>query len=135
MTHHTKYCLLGFKLQSQIMALLTPRLAFELKHNRSINIHGGEGGNVPGDLALEFMNMRAKDALHALRGNITSASIQRVGRSLQGCNHIIDAYTKGLDQFFGKPSLCNLAHSPFCTVNHFESFCQSNLSSVSKLIF
>ena len=104
MTHHTKYCLLGFKLQSQIMALLTPRLAFELKHNRSINIHGGEGGNVPGDLALEFMNMRAKDALHALRGNITSASIQRVGSSLQGCNHIIDAYTKGLDQFFGKPS-------------------------------
>ena len=86
------------------MALLTPRLAFELKHNRSVNIHGGEGGNVPGDLALEFMNMRAKHALNALRGNLTSASIQRVGRSLQGCNHIIDVYTKGLDQFFVKPS-------------------------------
>jgi hypothetical protein len=41
--------------------------AHELKYNRSVNIHGGKGGNVPGDLALEFMNMRAKDALSALQ--------------------------------------------------------------------
>ena len=56
--------------------------AHELKYNRSVNIHGGKGGNVPGDLALEFMNMRAKDALSALHGNLTSASIQRCGRRL-----------------------------------------------------
>jgi hypothetical protein len=52
-----------------------------VEHLQQYVPHGGEGGNVPGDLALEFMNMRAKDALHALRGNITSASIQRVGRN------------------------------------------------------
>ena len=48
--------------------------------------------------------MRAQDALSALHGNLTSASIQRCGRSLQGCNNLVDSYTKRLDQFFGKPS-------------------------------
>ncbi|CAC5368439.1 unnamed protein product [Mytilus coruscus] len=104
MTNHTKYCQLAFKLQAQLMALLPPRLAFEMKHNRSVSIHGTQGGNVPGDQALEFMNMRAKDALDSLHGNMTSSSIQRIGRSLQGCNHILDCYSKGLDQYFGKPS-------------------------------
>ncbi|CAC5417649.1 unnamed protein product [Mytilus coruscus] len=104
MTNHTKYCQLAFKLQAQLMALLPPRLAFEMKHNRSVSIYGTQGGNVPGDQALEFMNMRAKDALDSLHGNMTSSSIQRIGRSLQGCNHILDCYSKGLDQYFGKPS-------------------------------
>jgi hypothetical protein len=36
------------------MALLPPKLAHELKNNRCVNIHGGTGGNVPGDLALEL---------------------------------------------------------------------------------
>lgn len=56
-----------------------------------------------GDLALEFMNLRAKDALNNLHGNLTSDSIKRCGRSLQECNDI-DSYTKGLEQYFGKPS-------------------------------
>ena len=103
-TNHTKYKLLAFKLQAQMLALLPPKQAHELKHNRTVNIHGGEGGNVPCDLALEFMNMRAKDALNGLRGNLTSAAIQRCGRSLQGCNSVIDSYNQGLNQFFGKPS-------------------------------
>jgi hypothetical protein len=68
-----------------------------------VNIHGGTRGNVPGELALEFMNMRAKDALAGLHGNLTPAAIQRCGRSLQGCSTIVDGYTKGLEQFFGKP--------------------------------
>jgi hypothetical protein len=51
--------------------------------------------------------MRAKDALSALHGNLTSASIQRCGRRLQGCNNLVDSYTKRLDQFFGKPSMQN----------------------------
>ncbi|CAC5411174.1 unnamed protein product [Mytilus coruscus] len=90
MTNNTKYCQLAFKLQAQQMALLPLRLAFEMKHNRSVSIHGTQGGNVPGDQALEFMNMRAKDALDSLHGNMTSSSIQRIGRRL--------------DQYFGKPS-------------------------------
>lgn len=102
--NNTKYRLLSFKLQAQVMALLPPRLVHQLLHNRSVNIHGGAGCNVPGDQALEFMNMKAKDALKTLHGNMTSSSIQRCGRSLAGCNDILDAYTKGLNQYFGKPS-------------------------------
>lgn len=102
--NHTKYRLLAFRLQAQLMALLPPKMAHQLLHNRCVNIHGGSAKNVPGDLALEFMNMRAKDALNSLHGNLTSASIKRVGRSLQGCNDIVDAYTSGLEQYFGKPA-------------------------------
>ena len=104
LNNHSKYRLLAFNLQAQLMAILTPRQAHQLKHNRSINIHGGKGSNVPGDLGLEFMNMRAKDALSSLCGNMTSSSIARCGRSLQGLNDIIESYTKGLEQYFGKPS-------------------------------
>ncbi|CAC5389064.1 unnamed protein product [Mytilus coruscus] len=104
LNNHVKYKLFAFKLHAQLLAILPPKQAFQLKNNRSVNIHGGKGANVPGDLALEFMNMRAKDALNSLRGNMTSASIERCGRSLQGCNDIIDSYTTGLNQFFGKPS-------------------------------
>ncbi|XP_052071483.1 uncharacterized protein LOC127709853 [Mytilus californianus] len=103
-TNHTKYRLLAFKLQAQLLAILPPKKAHELKYNRTVNIHGGPGGNIPCDLALEFMNMRAKDGLTGLRGNLTSTAIQRCGRSLQGCNYLIDGYTKGLQQFFGKPA-------------------------------
>ena len=80
LTNHTKYRLLAFKLQAQLMALLPPKLAHELKNNRYVNIHGGTGGN------------------------LTPAAIQRCGRSLQCCNTIVDGYTIGLEQFFGKPS-------------------------------
>lgn len=48
--------------------------------------------------------MRAKDALNGLCGNLTSKFIQRCGRSLQGCNSIVDSYTRGLEQYFGTPS-------------------------------
>ena len=94
MTNHIKYRLLAFKLQVQLMALLPPKLAHELKNNRCVNIHGGTR-------ALEFMNMRAKDALFGLHDNLTPAVIQRCGRRLQGCNTIVDGYTKGLEQFLG----------------------------------
>ena len=50
------------------------------------------------------MNMRAKDALLSSCGNMTSSSIKRCGQSLQGLNDIIESYTKGLEQYFGKPS-------------------------------
>lgn len=92
LTNHTKYRLLAFKLQTQLMTLLPPKLAHQLTNNRCVN------------MALEFMNMRAKDALSGLHGNLSPAAIQCCGRSLQGCNKIVDGYTKGLDQLFGKPS-------------------------------
>ncbi|CAG2205041.1 unnamed protein product [Mytilus edulis] len=41
--NHTKYRLLAFRLQAQLMALLPPKLAHQLRHNRCINIHGVEG--------------------------------------------------------------------------------------------
>lgn len=102
-TNQTKYRLLAFKLQPQILATLPPKMAHELKYNRTVNIHGGPGGDSPRDL-LEFTNMRAKDGITGLRGNLTTSAIQRRGRSLQGCNYLIDGYTKGLQQFFGKPA-------------------------------
>lgn len=79
-SNHTKYKLLAFKLQAQLMALLPPKLAYELKHNRIVNIHGGEGGNVPCDLALEFMNMRAKWSAWKFNIEIYSAMWKKLAR-------------------------------------------------------
>ncbi|CAC5367378.1 unnamed protein product [Mytilus coruscus] len=42
-TNHTKYRLLAFKLQAQLLATLPPKMAHELKYNRTVNIHGGPG--------------------------------------------------------------------------------------------
>ncbi|XP_014669494.1 PREDICTED: uncharacterized protein LOC106810602 [Priapulus caudatus] len=101
--NHTKYRLLGFRLQSQLLATLTARQQHQMLHNRCINIHGGAGGNVPGDVALEFLNMVAKDALSSLRGNLTTKSIRRAGRSLSALDRIMNAYKTGLDVYFGAP--------------------------------
>jgi hypothetical protein len=110
MNNHTKYRLLGFRLQSQLLATLTARQRHQLLHNRCLNVHGGAGRNVPGDIALEFLNMVAKDALASLRGNLTPKSIQRAGRSLSALDTIMQAYKAGLDVYFGaskhkKPSI------------------------------
>ena len=88
LTNHTKYRLLAFKLQAQLMALLPPKLAHELKNNRCVNIHRGTGGNVPGDLALEFMNMRAKDALAGLHGNLTPTPFNVVGEASKAATQL-----------------------------------------------
>ena len=35
---------------------LPPRLAMEIVHNRTVNLHGGFGKNIPMDLMCEFIN-------------------------------------------------------------------------------
>ncbi|CAG2187551.1 unnamed protein product [Mytilus edulis] len=84
---------------SAINGTFTTKISTSADTQQMHNIRGVEGCN-----ALEFLNMRAKDALNSLHGNMSSASIQRCGRSLQGCNDIIDSNTIGLDQYFGKPT-------------------------------
>lgn len=96
--NHSKNRLLAFNLQAQLMAILSPRQAHQLKHNRSINIHGGNGKHGHSDLGLQFVNMSAKDTRSSLCGNMTSSSITRCGRCLQGLNDIIESYAKDLKQ-------------------------------------
>lgn len=102
--NHTKYSLLAVRLLSQLMATLPPKMAYQLRYNRGINVHGGLGKNVPADQGLEFLNMIAKDSLRVLHGNLTSKSIERAGKTLKSCDVILEQYNKSLQMYFGKPS-------------------------------
>lgn len=52
LNNHTKYRLLSFRFQAQLLALLPPKLAHQLRHNRGVNIYGGAGKNVPGGFGV-----------------------------------------------------------------------------------
>ena len=43
-----------------ISGFYTPRIIEEVEHNRTVNIHGGEGKNVPMDRVCEFLNAEFK---------------------------------------------------------------------------
>ena len=100
LNNHTKYKILAFRLHSQLLALLPPSLSAQLRHNRCVNMHGGEGCNIPGDLALEIHNMVAKDALKHLSGNLTAKSIERTGKSLRYCETVTENYRNDLPCVF-----------------------------------
>ena len=65
----------------QLNALLTPRDAEKLFWNRSVNIQGGPGNNVPCDLGLEHDNHLFKDICGGLGANVTSYSVTRISNS------------------------------------------------------
>ena len=68
-TGHTTYAALAFEFISQIEeGLLSERKATQLLHNRTINVYGGLGKNVPVDYAIELLNSEVKpDLKHKVR--------------------------------------------------------------------
>lgn len=60
----SKYAIEAFHLLAQIYALLSPRIAHELFWNRTVNVNGGAGNNIPLDLHLEHLNRVFKDNIN-----------------------------------------------------------------------
>lgn len=90
--HRTNYSLEAFTLLAQYYILLSPRMAAQLKWNRTINIHGRPGKNVPCDLHLEHLNKEAKQSISGLGSNITDHAVQRIGKSLGHTVHIMKRF-------------------------------------------
>ena len=62
--------------------VLSPRLSAQLLWSRCVNVHGGPGKNIPGDLHMEHLNKAVKEAVRYLGPNQTEKTIQRVGRAI-----------------------------------------------------
>ena len=58
----------------------------------------GGGGNKTLDLQMEHLNFSLKMVLKSLLGNVTKRSAQRVARSLETLDEIMDGIRKDLDQ-------------------------------------
>ena len=67
----------------QLQFTLSPRMAAQLKWNRTVNIHGRPGKNVSSDLHMEHLNRECKNAISSMGANITGKSIQKVGRAIK----------------------------------------------------
>eukprot|EP00112_Aurelia_sp_Birch-Aquarium-sp1_P019824 Seg4989.1 transcript_id=Seg4989.1/GoldUCD/mRNA.D3Y31 product="hypothetical protein" protein_id=Seg4989.1/GoldUCD/D3Y31 len=109
-TRHTVYSGLSFHFISQLKFLLSERKSAQLLINRTINLHGGDGRNIPIDYAIELLNEEVKPDLKHKYGNLTTKTIERVFRSIKACKEVeksIDIQTgkfsaigRHKDQFF-----------------------------------
>ena len=78
----TKYAIEAFNLVGQVNATLTPQMAHKLTWNRTCNIRGGEGNNLPLDLQNEHLNRTFKDDINTFRANISDKSVSRSSQAI-----------------------------------------------------
>ena len=90
----SKYAIEAFHLLAQINALLSPRMAHELIWNRTVNVNGGAGNNIPMDLHLEHLNRVFKDNINTFRAHISEQSVQRSSRAIAPVKAILEAFDK-----------------------------------------
>ena len=64
--HHTKYALEPLRLQFQLEAVLSPKLAHHIKWDRFVNKKGGLGRNIPCDLHDEHVNKLIKEIVQRM---------------------------------------------------------------------
>ncbi len=93
-TGRTNYSIEAFTLLSQYSLLFTPRMAAQLKWNRTINIHGIQGKNVPSDLHMEHLNKHCKTAIAGMGANITDEAVLRVGKAIGPLFHMMNSFDK-----------------------------------------
>ena len=89
-----KYAYATLELLAQVNGLLTPRMAYSLTWNRFVNHQGQMDSNQPMDLDLEHDNKRFKNDICSYRGEITERSVNRVSRSVESTDEIVENYDK-----------------------------------------
>ena len=92
--HCTKYAYGMLETLLQTKVLLSPRLAYQLIWNRTVNHQGRIDSNHPNDLDLEHCNKVFKDEAHSYRGTFTEKVISRVSRSALKTDSIMKQYDK-----------------------------------------
>lgn len=78
---HVNYSIEALTLLLQLQYLLSPRMAAQLKWNRTVNTQSRPGKNISSDLHMEHLNRECKNAMSSMGANVTDQSIQRVGRA------------------------------------------------------
>lgn len=89
-----KYSVEAFHLLAQVNALLPPHMAHRLIWNRTCNVSGGEGKNIPLDLMVEHYNRVFKDDLNTFRSNIGEKSVSRSSRAIGTMKELLDKFDR-----------------------------------------
>ena len=89
---HTNYVVEAFNLLFQLQYVFTPRMKKQLMWERTINVHGKPGRNVPMDLHMEHINRACKDAMHSLGSNIDEAAVARIGKGIGEMMEVTDKF-------------------------------------------
>ncbi|KAK7146340.1 hypothetical protein R3I93_013931 [Phoxinus phoxinus] len=87
-----KYSLEALKIQFDIQAMQSPRVAHRMMWNRTVNVTGGAGKNVALDLNCEHYGRYTKDAISHLGANVNFQTAQQVSRTLQRQRQLMDNF-------------------------------------------
>lgn len=93
-TNRKNYAIEAFNLLMQLEHVLSPRMAAQLKWNRTVNVHGQQGKNISADLHMEHLNKECKTILSGMGSNITEQSVLRVSRALKPLCSTMQAFDR-----------------------------------------
>ena len=91
-----KYSVEAFHLLAQVNALLPSHMAHRLIWNRTCNVSGGQGKNIPLDLMVEHYNRVFKDDLNTFRSNIGEKSVSRSSRAIGIMKEMLDKFDSSI---------------------------------------
>lgn len=74
---HNKYLIIAHQMLTGMAGFYSQKIRQEMKWNRTVNIRGGEGNNIPMDLANEFLNKDFKNNLKNANGRYTDVDVHR----------------------------------------------------------
>lgn len=85
---------LKLNLLAQVNGLLPPGMGHQLIWNRTCNLNGGAGHNIPLDLQMEHFNRVFKENINTFRSNISEKSISRSSQAIGPIQQLIDTFDK-----------------------------------------
>lgn len=94
---HKNYKLEAFHLLSMVNATASPKFAAQLTWGRVVNIRGGQGPNMPLDLAMEHLNRTLKYFVPNLGANVSEKTILQCGNNLGGIMSVCETFDKSND--------------------------------------
>nr|XP_054758519.1 uncharacterized protein LOC129264636 [Lytechinus pictus] len=99
-----KYSYHILRLLAQVHVFLSPRLSYELVWNRFANPSGRQYGNMEVDRLMEHHNRVFKESCRGLRGKISKKNIERISRSSQRVNELLEDIDKEVPGRKRRPS-------------------------------
>ena len=92
--NRVKYAVEAFHLLAQVNALLPSHMAYQLIWNRTCNVHGEEGRNIPLHLHVEHLNRIFKDDINTFHSNVTTKSVERSSQAIGTMKEVLDKFDK-----------------------------------------
>ena len=91
-----KYALEALYIMFQVYALLSPKASHQIIWNRFSKRNQSRGGNIPLDLALEFLNKVFKGAVKKLGPNANQRSINRICRAMGVTRKLTEKFERSM---------------------------------------